>query len=245
MTDNTGLIRKFRVERTDPEAQRRHLDCHHFVLDIDHDPHALPALMAYAKSATAEHPVLAAELRDIVHWGGWRPHVDSPTTPPEPCCDSTDHVTENGWLCEVHPHHTCGSTQPHEPGCGLVPIMNMTELDDWTPEPVVITPESPEWRSGAKVRGEFADDFGAIEGTLRSDRIYYGGPDKDMEYFWGPEHFTRVLLLAEAVDPDADARRALEVSLGLNVSGVVPESVSTGILASIRGNGFDLTRADS
>jgi hypothetical protein len=67
MTDTEGLKAKFRVERTDPEAQKRHPNCQHFVLDVDHDPHALPALKAYADSAEAEHPVLAEQLRMIVH----------------------------------------------------------------------------------------------------------------------------------------------------------------------------------
>ena len=67
MTDTEGLKHKFDVTRTDPEAQKRHPNCAHFVLDIDHDPHALPALKAYADSAEAEHPVLAEQLRTIVH----------------------------------------------------------------------------------------------------------------------------------------------------------------------------------
>lgn len=62
----TGLVRKFVVLRTNPESQARHVDCECFVLDYDHDPHALPALMAYADSVETSEPDLARDLRAIV-----------------------------------------------------------------------------------------------------------------------------------------------------------------------------------
>jgi len=62
--DSRGLYRKFHVARTDgtdaPGA--KHDGCVCFVLDVTHDPHALPALRAYAESCRLDHPVLAAEL---------------------------------------------------------------------------------------------------------------------------------------------------------------------------------------
>ena len=61
--DAQGLYHKYTVERVNPEAQARHRTCSHFVLDLDCDPHALPAIMAYADSAVAEHPQLADDLR--------------------------------------------------------------------------------------------------------------------------------------------------------------------------------------
>jgi len=62
-----GVYHKFNVERADPEAQARHRTCAYFVLDVDHDPHALPALVAYADAAAAEYPKLADDLRWAVH----------------------------------------------------------------------------------------------------------------------------------------------------------------------------------
>jgi hypothetical protein len=63
MTDDKkrGLYRKFRVTRVhDPEE--KHKDCLFFVLDLDHDPHALPAIKAYIESCEVEYPTLGADL---------------------------------------------------------------------------------------------------------------------------------------------------------------------------------------
>ena len=61
MTADGPLYAKFQVERTDRSP--RHPDCRYFVLDFDHDPHAAPALRAYAAACEATHPQLAASLR--------------------------------------------------------------------------------------------------------------------------------------------------------------------------------------
>jgi hypothetical protein len=60
-----GIFNKFTVTRTDGRhvAGEKHADCEHFVLDITHDRHALPALIAYADSCKADYPQLSAELR--------------------------------------------------------------------------------------------------------------------------------------------------------------------------------------
>lgn len=65
MSDERGLYAKYFVQRMD--ASERHPDCQYFVLDVTHDPHALPALMAYALSASEEHPALAADLVDLAN----------------------------------------------------------------------------------------------------------------------------------------------------------------------------------
>jgi len=65
MGDKTrGLYGKFRIERTDGKSApgEKHDGCDYFVLDLTHDPHARPALMAYAKSCAEEYPLLAADL---------------------------------------------------------------------------------------------------------------------------------------------------------------------------------------
>ncbi len=60
-----GLYNKFLVLRTDGrhEAGEKHAACEHFVLDITHDKHALPALAAYANSCKDDLPALANDLR--------------------------------------------------------------------------------------------------------------------------------------------------------------------------------------
>lgn len=59
--DHRGLYNKFRVERRDGKA--KHKDCTYFVLDLNHDPHAWPALDAYAEHCKEDRPELAADLR--------------------------------------------------------------------------------------------------------------------------------------------------------------------------------------
>ena len=64
MQRSEGLYRKFHVTRTDGRSQkgRKHHGCEYFVLDLDHDPHALPALKAYEESCRADYPALAYDL---------------------------------------------------------------------------------------------------------------------------------------------------------------------------------------
>lgn len=63
-----GLYRKYDVRRTDGSDGHdgKHYQCCYFVLDLTHDPHALPALAAYANSCEADYPMLAHDLRGIV-----------------------------------------------------------------------------------------------------------------------------------------------------------------------------------
>lgn len=60
-----GLYEKYRVERCDGSSEEggKHEDCRYFVLDLTHDPHAAPALRAYAKSCATDYPMLAFDLR--------------------------------------------------------------------------------------------------------------------------------------------------------------------------------------
>ena len=61
-----GMYRKYFVRRLDDFAGK-HKNCCYHVLDIDHDPHAIPALEAYADSAEADgFTELAADIRRIV-----------------------------------------------------------------------------------------------------------------------------------------------------------------------------------
>jgi len=59
-----GLYSKFLVERMDVEAAQRHRDCDFFVLDLNHDALAIPALEAYVKAARENgYHKLAADLQ--------------------------------------------------------------------------------------------------------------------------------------------------------------------------------------
>ena len=63
--EQEGLKRKYKVERLDGKDAlgEKHHGCQYFVLDLDHDPHAIPALRAYAKSCQESHPQLSHDLR--------------------------------------------------------------------------------------------------------------------------------------------------------------------------------------
>ena len=69
MGDRTrGLYEKFRIERNDGKSApgEKHERCEYFVLDVTHDPHALPALAAYAASCRTEYPLLAADIDRMI-----------------------------------------------------------------------------------------------------------------------------------------------------------------------------------
>lgn len=57
-----GLYRKYSVKRLN-DLTGKHRDCYFFVLDLDHDPHAVAALEAYAASCAEQYPTLAFDLR--------------------------------------------------------------------------------------------------------------------------------------------------------------------------------------
>jgi len=63
-----GIYEKFVVTRTDGSSEPggKHEHCRYFVLDISHDPFAIPALRAYAEACAAESPVLSVELHTLV-----------------------------------------------------------------------------------------------------------------------------------------------------------------------------------
>lgn len=55
-----------RADGTDEPGQKHH-GCNYFVLDLDHDEHALAALAAYAVSCVLDDPLLASDLMKIVN----------------------------------------------------------------------------------------------------------------------------------------------------------------------------------
>lgn len=66
-----ALYRKFTVRRTDGRSEHgeKHENCSYFVLDLVHDPHALPAILSYANSCQESHPELAKALRKLNPFG--------------------------------------------------------------------------------------------------------------------------------------------------------------------------------
>ncbi len=63
-----GFYAKFKVTRVNgtSEPGKKHHNCRYFVLDIDHDPHAVAALQAYEDSCIAEFPLLARDIRKML-----------------------------------------------------------------------------------------------------------------------------------------------------------------------------------
>lgn len=82
-----GLYRKFQVERTDGRSAEgeKHHDCQYYVLDLDHDPFAKFALVAYANACRIQFPQLAEDLNEIArkaHKKGWLDPPEDFTKPP-------------------------------------------------------------------------------------------------------------------------------------------------------------------
>lgn len=68
-TDATrGFYRKFNVTRTDGSSAPggKHEYCSYFVLDLDHDAFAIPALKSYATACRKTHPALADDIEQLV-----------------------------------------------------------------------------------------------------------------------------------------------------------------------------------
>jgi len=91
-----GVYRKYKVTRTDGSHRKggKHEECSYFVLDLEHDEFAVPALTAYEKACRKTFPDLAADLRRILSTRpcGCReamcPHVGIPQTPNEALSDT-------------------------------------------------------------------------------------------------------------------------------------------------------------
>lgn len=69
MPDDRPLYEKFLVSRTDGRSKpgEKHELCSYFVLDIDCDRHAIPAMEAYAKDCEENYPALAKDLMRLVN----------------------------------------------------------------------------------------------------------------------------------------------------------------------------------
>lgn len=91
MGDKTrGIYEKFTVTRNDGKSApgEKHDGCQYFVLDIGCDPHAIPALLAYAESCKAEYPLLARDVRAKAQMAcehAWAETLHGPDTIGEHC----------------------------------------------------------------------------------------------------------------------------------------------------------------
>lgn len=67
-TTDLGLYGKYQIERVDGTSApgRKHHKCEYFVLDLTHDPHAIPAIKAYADSCRNCFPTLALDLLNAI-----------------------------------------------------------------------------------------------------------------------------------------------------------------------------------
>ena len=63
-----GIYKKFTVTRSDGSSDPggRHHDCAYFVLDLECDEFAIPALKAYVNAAKGTNPSLARDLTAII-----------------------------------------------------------------------------------------------------------------------------------------------------------------------------------
>lgn len=59
-----GIYEKFNVSRTDGKSElgQKHHGCEYFVLDMTHDPFAIPAIQAYGRACYNEYPALGTEI---------------------------------------------------------------------------------------------------------------------------------------------------------------------------------------
>lgn len=69
-----GLYNKFVVQRTDGRDKEgeKHHGCEYFVLDLNHDPHAIPAIRIYARACESEYPKLSADLDEKAENYGYK-----------------------------------------------------------------------------------------------------------------------------------------------------------------------------
>lgn len=61
-----GFYNKYYVERLNDDSGK-HDDCRYFVLDLNHDRHAIPALKAYIDSCRDDYHDLAQDLERLLY----------------------------------------------------------------------------------------------------------------------------------------------------------------------------------
>lgn len=81
-------------------------------------------------------PVPSEGLPAFIEYQQHGPAGAPPAVAYTSCCSETDEFIHNGWLVERHHHCTCGDGQQgrHEPGCNLIPIVNLSEMEGYAAE---------------------------------------------------------------------------------------------------------------
>lgn len=75
---NLGLYGKYHVRRLN-DWRNKHDHCRYYVLDLNHDRHAQPAIRAYIESCKNEYPRLALELTKLLDTIDYDNQQGSPT----------------------------------------------------------------------------------------------------------------------------------------------------------------------
>ncbi len=107
----SGLHKKFRVERLGG-TPHKHDHCEYFVLDWQHDPFTIPAILAYADACETQYPILAADLRKKVK--------EQPEAPKPQMMERNDLCGETNDSCI--PHLSLHACRPSCEAHGCVPV---------------------------------------------------------------------------------------------------------------------------
>jgi len=140
---------------------------------------AAEVMVAYGSVSPALARVIARALAvDGLLAGGAQPRQQ--TKPGEPVIDS-------GYLCFKVDRHTCGagpgSGAGHEPGCGLVPEVDLTTLPGYDTLPRTVTAEEVDAAALEEVIGSAWDDGNAVglDGYVGPGRGAEGPESTDQE----------------------------------------------------------------
>jgi hypothetical protein len=140
---NRGVYDKFMVARADGQSEsgKKHYGCFYFVLDCDHDPHAMPALLTYADSCEAAgFKKLAEDLRNLVDERQTNTPADDEREPDTYCDDCGGIIGSDECQCaddaEQHigtDHEKEAEPRPHFRADGIpsrcdLSIMSVVEL---------------------------------------------------------------------------------------------------------------------
>jgi hypothetical protein len=138
-----GIYDKFQVMRRDGSSAPggKHEHCEYFVLDLDHDKYARPALRAYADACSYEFPVLARDLR-ATSWD-----LPAPPSPAEPGAPALRSLADEAW--------SIGTTLTGDSSKRLKALsakLHELAADPPAPEPGALSEERGNWTMPELIR---------------------------------------------------------------------------------------------
>jgi hypothetical protein len=79
-------------------------------------------------------------VADVADPWGDDPFCLTPPTPPGPSAPPVELRIDGHWLVEEVQHHTCGAgdVYGHEPGCGLIPVVDLATLPGYAELPELV-----------------------------------------------------------------------------------------------------------